>query len=272
MKISKRDKQILLIFLGVVLIFVAYYFVFLPNQEKINAIALENQALEQKVLEMEQLDAQKEHFKSEISRMTEEMNVIYDDFQVDFRSEDAFMLGRGMEENADNTWVTAIGIENPEVIYDPMAASVEQPTGDTTSVAATGGDTATAAVGTADGDFARPVLYTKRIEISQSCTSQGLKDLITYITENTDKMSIDSLSVSYDITTGILNGTTNVSVYLLQGTEKAYTPWVIPNVSTGTSNIFGTIELPSNTSDSGASNSDDSATTEDEQTDVEDED
>lgn len=260
MKIAKRDKQIMLIFLGIILAVAAFYLVFLPGKEKAEALITENQGLALRVTELTQLASKQEQFESEIRSMTEEINGIYADFQTDFRSEDAFMLGKTVEEKADNTMITAITVGDLEVVYDPLSMGE----GSTAGASAAQTDPAVAGTdGTSDAsgseaqtvrsaadqvELPRPVLYQKAISLTHSCTAQGLKDIIDYITLNTNKMTIESLSVSYDMTTGVLNGNTAVNVYLLQGTNKPYTPWSIPNVQTGTDNIFGTLVLPSNVS------------------------
>lgn len=242
MKIAKRDKQILMIFAGIVLAFVSFYLVFLPAKERTEALLTENAKLVIRVTELEQLAGQKEQFETQIQTMTDHINEIYEGYQTDFRAEDAFMLGRTVEEQADNTLLTAINIANQEVVYDPLAQQEEEAAAADTTDETTAASEETAA---ADAELIRPVLYKKEVSLTQNCTDQGLKDIIDYITRNTNKMTIESLSVSYDMTTGLLNGNTVINVYLLQGTNKPYVPWTIPSVVTGTDNVFGTLVLPS---------------------------
>lgn len=263
MKISRRDKQILLIFLGIILAGAAFYFVFLPGKEKARTLMTENQQLSTRLTELKQLSAQQEKFEQEIQSMTDRINGVYDEYQTDFRSEDAFMLGRTVEEKSDNTMITAININNQEVVYEPaVTQAADGDAAQTAAVADAAQDQADMAEAAAGVELSRPILYKKVISLTHSLTAEGLKDMIDYITLNTSKMSIESLSVSYDMSTGLLNGNTMINIYLLQGTNKPYVPWTIPSVVTGTDNVFGTLVLPSNVTADGTEETAEGDTTE----------
>ncbi len=239
MNLAKKDKQIIVMFLGVLLIFLSIYFVFLPTREKVDKQKAENQKFELRVNELEQMEAQAEYYETEIEEARRRIEAVYADYQVDFRPEDAFMLGKALEEYSDNMRVMQIIVDLPAVVYDPM----ETPAEETVDQAGTSAQEPAVAV---QDDASRPVLYDKKLTLGHECTAQGVKDLIDYINLNTNKLTIDNISVAYNETTGTLIGKTIVDVYLLHNTGRAYEPWPIPQVNKGTDNVFGTIELPEN--------------------------
>lgn len=237
MKIAKKDGQIMLVSFGMLLVFLAVYFVFLPVKEKVDRQKAENQKLELRVNELKQMEAQTQYYETEIESAKGKIEAAYADYQVDFRPEDAFMLGRALEEYADNMEVSQINVDMPVIIYDPSSNTSSD------GAAAQTQDTGSA-VPAAEADTSRPVLYDKKLTLGHECTARGFKDLIDYINLNTNKMTIDTISVAYNTSTGTLIGKTVVNVYLLQNTGRAYEPWPIPQINKGTDNVFGTIELP----------------------------
>ena len=71
---------------------------------------------------------------------------------------------------------------------------------------------------------------------------RSLKDIVTYINTDTDRKSIDSLSVVFDTETGLLASTMAFNAYSLTGTEKEYAAPQVSGVFYGTSDIFNTGE------------------------------
>jgi hypothetical protein len=71
-------------------------------------------------------------------------------------------------------------------------------------------------------------------------TYKEFKKLMDYIATYPDKTVIDSVSVSYDNTTGNLSGSMVLKRFALTGTGKVYNIPMIDNISIGTDNIFGT--------------------------------
>ncbi len=69
---------------------------------------------------------------------------------------------------------------------------------------------------------------------------KGFKELMDFIASYPDKTVIDSVSVSYDNTTGNLTGSLVLKRFALTGTGKVYETPMIEDISIGTDNIFGT--------------------------------
>ena len=87
------------------------------------------------------------------------------------------------------------------------------------------------------------ILQNRQITINYGVSYEGLKRSVQNIVEQTNRMAIESITVSYDDTTGLLIGSTTLNMYCIPGQDK---PYVQPNFSAvllGTDNIFGTIRV-----------------------------
>lgn len=87
-------------------------------------------------------------------------------------------------------------------------------------------------------------LYTYTLDYGFNVTYQGFKDMVHYLSTNGTKKQITAVSLSFDNTTGILNGNISVNELALIGTDGSYNPLVIPHVPLTVENIFGTIVIP----------------------------
>lgn len=75
---------------------------------------------------------------------------------------------------------------------------------------------------------------------------EALKRSVKNICLQTDRMVIDELTVVYDETTGLLQGTTAVNMYCVPNQEgKEYVQPNLSSVLLGTDNIFSTIVVRS---------------------------
>ena len=57
-------------------------------------------------------------------------------------------------------------------------------------------------------------------------------------------MVVDTVTASYDGTTGNLVGSITINMYTVAGTERVYEKPYVPAMNVGIDNIFGTIEIP----------------------------
>ena len=85
-------------------------------------------------------------------------------------------------------------------------------------------------------------LKTKISNISYETSYKGFKEIMDYINENKDRMSVNNFSLSYDTETGLVAGTTSINMYSVTGTDKQYTQQNLSGVGLGTDNIFGTLD------------------------------
>ena len=79
------------------------------------------------------------------------------------------------------------------------------------------------------------------MSVSYKTTYQGLKDTITYTNNYDDRIVIDTVSLSYDRSSGDVAGSMLFNLYYMTGTDKVYEDPFVPDMNMGVDNIFGTI-------------------------------
>lgn len=233
MKISKKEIGLLLGVFGLLLAVIAYSLVFTPYQDKIASLESELTSLEAEKTELETLAASQDYYELEIERLTEENDEILDQFPAGIEPEDEIMYVVELEKEVDID-IPSISYGSPVAIYGAAATAEEATEGETTEGETTQSETTTVQQGMA--------AYQLAMNVSYSTSYKGLKDAITYTNAHLNRMVIDTLSVSYDATTGKTSGSMTFNLYYLTGTDKVYTQPNVPEGELGVNNIFGTIE------------------------------
>ena len=86
-------------------------------------------------------------------------------------------------------------------------------------------------------------VLTNNVSYGYTVSYDGFKDMVKYLNTVGGAKDIKDVSLTYDRSTGILNGYMSVDFYVLSGTDNQYVPLRIPSVDLSTDNIFGTIEF-----------------------------
>lgn len=255
MKISNRDKLLLIGFIGILLAVCSVYFIYMPTMEKADALEAENVQLEQKINDLSMKMEQKDSYIADTQSMKQETEAIYQRFPVDVREEDALLLAINQElispmvinnvSIGTYEFVAIPDIPEEDVDHTYEIDAVEEYeaqegiTDDTAAIQDAGADNTSASDGNSP-------LVNRNITINYLCTYAGLKRGIKNISVQDNRMSIDNLTVVYDETTGLLTGTTSVDMYCAPGqSDKEYVQPNFSSVPLGTDNIFGSIELQS---------------------------
>lgn len=260
MKVSKRDAALLIGLAGILIMAAVYYFVYLPMDEKKVALEAENATLTTRVNELQTLYDEKDLYIAQTESMKAEIDTICNSFPADVKTEDMIMLGVDLANTAPLS-VQAINMGEAEDVYhvgqavaeakaaEEAAAAAQTATEDTDGAAAvTPAPTEQPAGDTA----AEKVLYKKLCGITYLVTYSGFKSAINTICSSTDRRTIESVTATYDINTGLIAATQNINMYYMTGTDKAYEAPSIPFIPQGTDNIFGTVDLPRSNEDTEA--------------------
>ncbi len=224
MQMKKSDLLYLYAFLGALVAVVVYVWVYLPTNEKTAALEATNAQDATRVAQLEQWEKEVPFFQEETVRMVVEVNEVFTHFPAESRSEDAVMHAVELEGLDSNNYISAIGINPPQLVYEAKPTNVKL------SDAMEAGERTYR-------------LYAQQIGYTQQFDYAGMKQFVNAIVNDSDRKSIESLNLAYDSNTGILVGTTTMNLYTLTGTDKAYQETMIPSMPMGTDNIFGTIDL-----------------------------
>lgn len=229
-RMSGKDSLLLPALLGVLLAVVSYFLIYSPNREKTDALLAENEELAQSVTDLDARMQNKTFYLEETERMKQEIQDIYGLFPVDTKEEDSILLAIDQEVSAPMT-VESVTIHSLEEVPFSEDAQEED------SVEETEDDS---------GDGKPFGLYSRQTTINYRVSYEGLKRSIRNICEQPNRMGIEKVSVAFDETTGMLNGSTVVNMYCVPEQEgREYQEPDFSSVLLGTDNIFGTIKINS---------------------------
>lgn len=224
MKISKKETYMLLMFFGVMIVFLSFWFGFRQISAKTEVLSTEADVVEAEVKKYSLIKDNISVYQQGIQDATEKVNEVVGKIPSDVLPEDAVMFARGLEKDNKNTFVGSVSVSDKESVTSVTSNPIEA-----TSM---------------------PITYylnKTQVTIAHSNSYSGLKDLIEYVSDSKNRMSINTIMVSYDEESGMLSGTTVVDFYSIQGTGKEYVPQSVNGVGIGTKNIFGTIEKTTKT-------------------------
>ena len=286
MNVSMRDKKILLMFIGILVFFVGWYFGYRPQMEKADQIEVLNGALEEQLQDLLELAANKDFYVSETASIKDKISEYISEFPADVRPEDGIVLANKME-NELGFQITNVGVGEKEFVAsidgsseEDLAQSQDQTMSEqantqtqeqidniegTDSQAEENLQNASdAAVADQSSDSQVPVLYRTQVTLQFNGTYAGLKKAVLYVADQSGRMTLDNVNASYDTSTGNLTGTIIVNIFSMSGTERTYTEPDAGSVAYGTDNIFGTVEqnAPAEASDQNTDAQEDTAETE----------
>ena len=286
MKVSMRDKKILLMFIGILVFFVGWYFGYRPQMEKADQIEDLNGALEEQLQDLLELAANKDFYVSETASIKDKISEYISEFPADVRPEDGIVLANKME-NELGFQITNVGVGEKEFVAsldgsseEDLAQSQDQTMSEqanaqtqeqidniegTDSQAEEALQNASdAAAADQSSDSQVPVLYRTQVTLQFNGTYAELKKAVLYVADQSGRMTLDNVNASYDTSTGNLTGTIIVNIFSMSGTERTYTEPDAGSVAYGTDTIFGTVEqnAPAEASDQNTDAQADTAVTE----------
>lgn len=209
MKISKKEIGLLVGLFGVLLAVGVYSLFYRPYQDKIASLESELITLQQEESRYAEMQANIPFYQEGIVRLTEQTSAIIKEFPAGITPETEIMYVVEMEDKVD--------VEIPSISYGSPSSL--------TGEAAASGLQA----------FVIPM------SVSYKTTYQGLKDTLNYTYDHENRMVIDTVSLSYDRSTGDITGSLLINMYYMEGTDKVYEDPIVPSMNMGVDNIFGTI-------------------------------
>lgn len=251
MKISRRDAKLLILLLGIIILALSYYFGYSKFNEKSEKIQEEVDALEITYQSLSADNAKRDVYEKNISQMKTKINEIVDKYPAKVTVEKENMFVVGLEKEGVRS--SALGFSENEIIYVPTTDAATttggqnvtpQPTVNPTPVPTVASNTTQATNGDATVEKPDFIGYKLTMTITYETTYEYLKKCITEIVDYEEQKSIDGITIAFDSNTGNLTGNIIVSAYALEGLNTQYKSSVITDITTGSDNPFGSMELP----------------------------
>lgn len=263
MNISMRDKKLLLMFSGVAVFGLGWFFGYRPQMEEAANIEAANKPLEERLSNLLELAGNRDFYISETENAQNKINEYVSKFPSDVKEENGIVLAQNIE-NSLGMQISNVGIATKEFVASIDGSTEEEiaEQNETMSEQANsqtreqideieGTDSKAAeelqnasdiAAAQAGSTSQTPVLYRTQDTLEFTGTYANLKDVVAYLAEQTGRLTVDNMNASYDTSTGYLTGSIVVNMFSMTGTGNTYTEPDAGQVAYGTSNLFGTLE------------------------------
>ena len=256
MSISERDKKILIVFVGILIFALVYYFPIRSYTEDAEKLNTENVGLTAKLAELEAKVARESEIKAETTNYEADTLAMVAKFPSFLQVENEIMDIVGLEKELKvevplitvNTPVEMKASDTPEVAEAPAApqevATEEAPEADSTTEAPAADETEVTPAAAN-----KYKLYDMSTNINYKGGYDSLKKFLDKIAKSSDKKSINSVSLTFDNKTGNLDGNIVYDSYFLVGSDRPYEEIITKTIRHGTKNIFGTVDTSKANSD-----------------------
>lgn len=239
--ISDSDKKLLLIFFAVLIFAGSYFFIFSKNMNKASTLEENNAKDKTTVEQLEMMEKNIPQVKQQITDLKKTQADIIEHYPADMTTEQVIWVLQSIQDNND--------FEISEVTFlmnNPLGAADAAGTSDTSedsSADTADVDTeASCESSTEDGqensaDQVRG--YYASIGIKYEADYKAFKDMLQYVNDYKDRITITDVTSTYDSETGKLTGDMTINMYYMTNTGKAYVaPEFVPG-DKGVLNIFG---------------------------------
>lgn len=242
MKVSKRDINLLIGFLGILIAFCAYQFGYRNVNAKVEELNRKNVAMEAEIVKYEAWEKSRDTFVAETEVMEKQIASWLGEFPANNLPEDDMKLAYQMDNRSIENYlfINSMDFTEPTVVFttDYSAGA----TSDSAQTDASASDTASPVNATTEL-YPQFSLYQSQTSMGVDCSYQGIKDMIERVYSKAERKSIEAVLLSYDETTGQLTGSLVMNDFFVYGLDKAYTQPTLTPVREGTDNIFGSMEL-----------------------------
>ena len=231
--ISERDKKLLFILGAILVLAGAYFFVFRTYTEKTDEYVEKNQNIENYIKELDSKIANKEIKEKEIITYNTERRNIVDRFSGGMTHELAIKLLADMEKETEIT-TAQVNLSVNDIFFNQKESEENQ----VIKPESVSSVSSIAVEGVSEENYPMLTGYKTSLTLEFACTDEQLRKAIDFVNNYEEKMSVESVVVGYDETTGGLIGTMVVCMYALDGNDKEYEEPMIDNVKSGVVNIF----------------------------------
>lgn len=227
--ISDRDKKVLYILAGIIILALAYFFGFQKMMESRTALVEENITLETEVNKLLTMVASKAKVEEETQQYKAETEKILAKFPPELRTQDVIYQLDLLEQNVKGLVLKTESFTMNQIFF-ANGALTEGTVQDVTETPAEG-----------SGEENAPAQITGyRSDVSTNCQTnyKSLEQIIDFINNNPNKMNIDTITISRAEGEKDLTCNMGLIMYAVGGTEKTYQPPNVTKSQVGKSELF----------------------------------
>lgn len=249
--LSTKNKSILLVALGVVILVLVFLFVYQKNMDKVASVEAQSETLENQVKYLQSLQTQVAELEQDSQEKETEMSNYLDKFAPKITLEKSIYYIYMMSVDTEVT-VSAIEPGNSATFFEK--GNVVEKTEDTantenteeqkTSTVKEENEEALNEKKTIDQMTGKMATY----KITLSGEYDKVMAALDWVRDHDENMSLGATSFAYDSGTGELAGTMDINFYSMQGNGATYEEPDLTGFKFGEDNVFGTF-LKDNDSD-----------------------
>ena len=228
LKLSNSEARLLFLLLALILLAVSYFLIFnkcVKKAEEIEALNEENRTKVEKLEMMVSRQAEVEAETAEMERIIEEIIAKY---PSSVTTEKAIAIVQEVENEVE------VHVSNISFLMDNLLGDI----------AASENTTEDGTVQAVSEDA--NIGYYAALSMNYEADYEEFKKMITYINGLKDRVTIPSISATFDNETGLLSGVITVHMYYLTNTGKEYEEPEISGIGKGTEKVFETSGVRSN--------------------------
>ncbi len=217
LKVSERDKKLLIVVMAVLIMALAYFFGYSNLSAQVDELSTKKTSLETTKRDLKEKNANKQKYINDTDKLSKACTVLIDKYDSTTSQPNAIEFFNKTED-VTGVWVKSLSLSPATVLYKfgQIASSNVNGTSSYTS---------------------NLVGYKSSINISYEGDYSQWKNFVKYINTYASKSTIDSLTATYNDSTGVVSGTASISLYAIQGGDRKATEPKF-DVKTGTDNIF----------------------------------
>lgn len=216
--LTNRDKILLLVLAGVLILFAVYMTVVKDYNAKRDAAEAQLAELTPQLQQLQEYEANQKNYAAKTTKMGNEIATQMQRFPNDIRSEHIILNAKTLQD--------ALGIKIQSVGSEPAAllSSFQLPLKDES------------------GQYVMQNVYAFTTGENIQCTMgyDQFKSLLDFIYSQNEYTALKSVSVTYDSETGGLSGTAAITKYFIVPEKYVYTKANTEGVQQGVTNPFGT--------------------------------
>lgn len=244
--LGAREKQIIYILVGLILVALAYFLGFSKFNETREVLVAENEKLQAEVDELNKMAARRAEVEADTETKRAAVLDIYKNYPVALRTQNLIDYFDKIEKQIKNLDFTTenftqnmIFFQNGAVLESEIS-STELP--DAVSANAeeesTEGTEETAVVLDENGLPAEVTGYHSSVAVNYTTNYDDLQKIITYINQYPQRTTIRDINISAPEGAKTISCSMTVNLYSIGGIEGAYDDLTFPEVQIGKNNIF----------------------------------
>ena len=217
LKVSERDKKLLIVVMAVLIMALAYFFGYSNLSAQVDELSTKKTSLETTKRDLKEKNNNKQKYINDTDKLSKACTVLIDKYDSTTSQPNAIEFFNKTED-VTGVWVKSLSLSPATVLYKfgQIASSNVNGTSSYTS---------------------NLVGYKSSINISYEGDYSQWKNFVKYINTYASKSTIDSLTATYNDSTGVVSGTASISLYAIQGGDRKATEPKF-DVKTGTDKIF----------------------------------